>query len=46
VRGFGSAITFALALASERWIERPFRRPRSAQAPMRAPEPASILVKA
>jgi peptidoglycan/LPS O-acetylase OafA/YrhL len=25
------AITFALALISERWIERPFRRPRSAQ---------------
>jgi peptidoglycan/LPS O-acetylase OafA/YrhL len=25
------AITFALALISERWIERPFRRPRTAQ---------------
>ena len=25
-------ITFALALFSERWIERPFRRPRSAVA--------------
>ena len=24
-------ITFALALISERWIERPFRRPRMAQ---------------
>jgi peptidoglycan/LPS O-acetylase OafA/YrhL len=37
------AITFALALASERWIERPFRRPRTAQAPARAPEPSRVL---
>jgi peptidoglycan/LPS O-acetylase OafA/YrhL len=32
-------ITFALALISERWIERPFRRPRTPVAPARAPEP-------
>jgi peptidoglycan/LPS O-acetylase OafA/YrhL len=33
-------ITFVLALISERWIERPFRKPRSAViAPARAPEP-------
>jgi peptidoglycan/LPS O-acetylase OafA/YrhL len=33
------AITFALALASERWVERPFRRPRTAQATVIVPEP-------
>lgn len=32
-------ITFALALASERWIERPFRRPRSAQTASIVSEP-------
>ena len=31
-------ITFALALFSERWIEKPFRKPRSTVAPARAPE--------
>jgi peptidoglycan/LPS O-acetylase OafA/YrhL len=33
-------ITFALALISERWIERPFRRPRSTVAPAIASEPS------
>jgi peptidoglycan/LPS O-acetylase OafA/YrhL len=33
------AITFALALASERWIERPFRRPRSAVTAVPIAEP-------
>jgi peptidoglycan/LPS O-acetylase OafA/YrhL len=37
------AITFGLALASERWIERPFRRPRTTQAPVRVPEPSRVL---
>ena len=31
-------ITFALALFSERWIEKPFRKPRSTIAPAPAPE--------
>jgi peptidoglycan/LPS O-acetylase OafA/YrhL len=31
-------IAFALALISERWIERPFRRPRSTAAPVVKPE--------
>jgi peptidoglycan/LPS O-acetylase OafA/YrhL len=33
-------ITFALALISERWIEKPFRRPRSTVAPTIASEPS------
>lgn len=35
-------ITFALALFSERWIEKPFRRPRSTVAPATAPEPSLV----
>jgi peptidoglycan/LPS O-acetylase OafA/YrhL len=31
---------FALALFSERWIERPFRRPRKTSSPTRAQEPS------
>jgi peptidoglycan/LPS O-acetylase OafA/YrhL len=38
------AITFALALASERWVERPFRRPRTAPAPVTAAQPSSAFV--
>ena len=37
------AITFALALASERWVERPFRRPRAAQASTPVAQPSSVL---
>ena len=37
------AITFALALASERWVEKPFRKPRSAQPQVRIAEPTSVL---
>ena len=33
-------ITFSLALISERWIERPFRRPRSTPSAARAQEPS------
>lgn len=33
-------ITFALALISERWIEKPFRRPKSTVAPAIASEPS------
>jgi peptidoglycan/LPS O-acetylase OafA/YrhL len=36
-------ITFGLALASERWIERPFRRPRSAAKPA-IPEPTLATI--
>jgi peptidoglycan/LPS O-acetylase OafA/YrhL len=36
------AITFGLALASERWVERPFRRPRTLAPPIRIPERSSF----
>ena len=35
-------IAFALALFSERWVERPFRRPRSTSSPARAHEPSLV----
>jgi peptidoglycan/LPS O-acetylase OafA/YrhL len=37
-------VTFALALISERWIERPFRKPRATPSQTPVPQPSSAFV--